>query len=65
MIEAIGQAFRAAAEFFGWRRQRDAAQNSPEIKANAAAETRAEIRAEAQAAVAKDDLDEIRRKAAE
>jgi hypothetical protein len=60
-VNFITAALQAVAEFFGWRRQREANQNSPEMKANAAAGTRAEIKAEATTAVAKDDVDAIRR----
>lgn len=64
-LQAIGNFFGALREGLGFARDRHAANNAPDMKANAAAKTDAEIRADATAAVAKKDLNEIRKQAAE
>lgn len=64
-MNLVKEAFRAVAEFFGWARARSDANNAPEIRENAKAAERQEIRTDATDAVAKDDIDAIRRGAAE
>jgi hypothetical protein len=64
-VNFLTQALAAIAAIFGWKKQREAAQNSPEMQANAAAATKAEVKAAATAAVAKDHLAEIRKQLAE
>ena len=64
IIELIGNGFKAVAAFFGYRQQRDAEKNSPQMQANAAAKTEAEIAQEAAKAddqAAKGNLDDIRK----
>jgi hypothetical protein len=65
IIEALRNFFGATQSVADLQRQRDAQKNSPEMKANAAAKTRAEIVKDATNAVAADDLDAIRKGAAE
>ena len=54
-----------AAAFLRFREKRQELTNTPEMQANAKAKTDAEIRNTSTAAVAKNDLDEIRKLAAE
>jgi hypothetical protein len=60
MIDAISNFFRAAAEFLGWSRQRDAEKNAADVKAGQAArDEQAEVDAETKA-TADHDADRTR-----
>jgi hypothetical protein len=63
MWELIKNTVAAIAAFLRIQDRRSAAANSPEMKANARAKTDAKIRDAATNAVAKNDLDEVRRQA--
>jgi predicted TPR repeat methyltransferase len=65
IIGLIKNLFGAVGSIFGWARGRDADENAPDIKA--AAEARQEVRAvdATNKAIAKKDVDEIRRELAE
>lgn len=64
-LALLSSLLRAVAEGLGLMRQRDAALNSPEIKANADAAVDQKVKDEARKAVAAADLDEIRKMASE
>ncbi len=64
-FDAIAGFFGSIREVFGLARDRHALRHTPEMKANAAAKTDQEIRTEATNAVARRDLDAIRKQAAE
>jgi hypothetical protein len=65
MWELIKNAVAAISAFLRIQDRRSAAANSEEMQANARAKTHAEIRDAANTAVAKNDLDEIRKQASE
>lgn len=65
VFETVKYFFGAAMGFLGWGRQRSADKNTPDMKANAGAKTDTKIADEATKAVARDDLDAIRKGAAE
>lgn len=65
IFDAIAGIFGSLREALGFARQKHAANNTPEMRANAAAKTDAEIRADATQAVATKDLAKIRQQAAE
>ena len=58
MLDAIGG-------IFGLARQRDAEKNSPQMQANAAAQTREKIAEQAEKDVNSPDLDQLRKDASE
>ena len=65
MWQLIKDTISGLAAFFRLKEAADARANSPAMQANAGAKRDAKIRNSATDAVAKDDLDEIRRQAAE
>ena len=65
IFDAIAGALKAVAAIFGYRQQRDAEQNSPQMQANAAADTRERIAQKAAEDVAAKTLDQLRKDAAE
>lgn len=65
MWELIKNLISGTAAFFRLREKQSDRLNTPEMQANAKAKTDAEIRSAATRAVAKDDLEAIRRQAAE
>lgn len=68
IFSLIANALKAFAGVFGWAQQRDAEKNTPEMRANAAAKTDAEIAgkvAAADAAADKGDMSEAEKLAAE
>jgi len=64
-LALLSSLFRALAEGLGLVRQRDAALNAPEIKANADAAVDQKIKDEAGQAVSSGNLDQIRKLASE
>jgi hypothetical protein len=65
MLETIKQALTALAAGLGLLKKRQELVNSPEQQANAAAKTEQRIKDDAREAIAKRDLEKIRRMAAE
>lgn len=61
----IADAVKGFAAYFGWAGKRQELTNSPEMQANAAAETRERIAAQAAKDVADKTLDQLRKDAAE
>lgn len=64
-LTVLGQVAEVAGKAIDFAKVREARANAPEMQQNAAARTDAEIKDDANRAVADDDLDEIRRRAAE
>lgn len=64
-IGLIKNAFGAIAEVFGFARQRDAEENSPQMEAAKEAKSETAAADKTRAALAKNDLEELRREAAE
>lgn len=65
MWQLLKDAISGAAAFFRWKDKQWEQLNTPEMQSNARAQANAKIRDAATQAVAKDDIDEIRRRAAE
>jgi hypothetical protein len=65
MLTLLKDLFSGLAAFLRIQDRRQAAMDDPAMKANAAAKTDAAIRDDAVKAVSKNDLDEIRKQAAE
>jgi hypothetical protein len=65
IIALIGNAFAAVKSYFGWAKQRDGESNSPDMKQAKEAKTEAAAVDQTRTALAKKDLDELRREAAE
>lgn len=57
--------FSAIAEYFGWRRQRDAALNAPDVKAAAKGANEARADGQIDQAIEERNLDELRKQSAE
>ncbi len=54
-MDTVGAIFKAVAAFFGWRTQRDALQNTPEMQVAARAKSeQAQLEAEIKATAAQD-----------
>lgn len=66
-LSLISNLFSAVAGYFGWAKQKDAEENSPAMQANAAAQTRQDIAAQATKDVSGGDatLDQLRKDAGE
>lgn len=61
MIKALGNFFGMVMEIVGLRRERAAAQNAPDMKANAAAKSDQQIKDDAAKNIATGDIDQIRK----
>lgn len=61
ITELFSNALGAVREFFGWTRERQALNNTPEMKANAASKQDAKTVDAARAVVAEGDADKIRK----
>jgi hypothetical protein len=64
-LELIGNALGAVKEFFGFAKQRDSERNTPDMKQAKEAKGEAAAVDQTRVALAKKDLDELRREAAE
>lgn len=64
-MNTVSAIFSAIAEFFGWRKQRDANQNTADMKAQAKGQIEADAEKKTNAAIANQDTDEIRRELSE
>ena len=64
-METVGAFFKAIAEIFGWRRQRDANQNAADVKTAAKGQNEADAVAKTENAIAKGDINELRKESAE
>lgn len=64
-ISAVSAFFSAIGEFFGWRKQRDANLNAYDVKIAAKGQEEADAIAQTENAIAKGDLNEIRKESAE
>ena len=64
-MNTVGDFFKAVAEFFGWRKQRDANLNAADVKTAAKGQNEADAVAKTENALAKGNLDEIRKESAE
>ena len=65
MIESLKHFLAALAAGLGFLKKKQELENSPQQQANAAAKTDRDIKEDATRAVATNDLDEIRKQAAE
>jgi hypothetical protein len=65
MIQLLKDLASAVASALGLLRKNQELKNSPQMQANARAKIACEIQADATSAVARNDLDEIRKQAAE
>lgn len=61
----ISNAFAAIGQLFGFARQRDSEKNAPAVQAAAAAQKEQNAQDKTKAALAKGDLDEIRKELSE
>lgn len=61
----VSAIFSAIAEFFGWRKQRDAEQNAADMKAREKGQIEADAEKKTNEAIANKDTDEIRKELSE
>lgn len=64
-MNSVSAIFSAIAEFFGWRKQRDALQNAADVKTAQKGQDEANAQKQTNDAIAKKDTDEIRKELAE
>lgn len=65
MMDTVSNIFRACAEFFGWKRKKLEVDNTPQMQARDQGATDQQIKDAGAKAIAKGDIDQIRRDLAE